>query len=645
MEFQSAKSSITISFSVRIEECESKGKLLFIFLDRRFPVKPYVFAFEDLKTEKVVSFDSGNGDLPECIVEPSILMEIYGSRKYERTYMIEKSIRLNFEKFKNLKVLNFGGGCRIFVGNRKIFKKSLAFYYYQRAPEFEMKNLMAEHMKITNYNMLRSMNFDRIKNYAIYARRDVRLDVPILTQLLSESVWLKGITNEGFWRNLLGVLKRSIELLEDLGPGDSHHLVHRKPRPFDVKTHWVDMLCLIPNRCMNYRTDWPQDIYHEPYYSNVGDCEDLTEVIMLLYSAFINFEFSSDEYELLQMKKWAKLYVPCFTFCLSRVGKFSVGGEEQPTGHVCALFVSKWLFSERVNVEKLKKLMLERDPKFMHEGNVDRDILIGESTSMVAPFLSNPRSPYEPYSVSEFKLISQLGKVVAFSNHEDVKDVLGVRTIGEPSRDFFKNFAILFTPYFNQLDRACGYNSFILGYSKKSDSDFLEKPSYGITLDELVRLSGKEETKSLHIVALPEITGKLLRLCKLFSNFLGHVPTMKYDETKQGFHSICANQNSFVKDVDTSAMDKLADDHKLSLGSKYEMLSYAHLSDQDASSDDIVRGMNSFLESNGLKVAYERWEVMKDLRGHFLMFYRKKCEQRLRIPTANGFLKHLYPEK
>ena len=59
---------------------------------------------------------------------------------------------------------------------------------------------------------------------------------------------------------------------------------------FDPEIHWLEVLNFVGWTCFNYADDLPPrgDQFYPPYFSNVGDCEDFTFVLIHFHKFYIN---------------------------------------------------------------------------------------------------------------------------------------------------------------------------------------------------------------------------------------------------------------------------------------------------------------------------------------------------------------------
>jgi len=486
------------------------------------------------------------------------------------------------------------------------------------------------------YFLDNNFDFTKLEKVAIFYRDDLMYRMDLLSQLIVKNA--KDYSNPDAWLNLLGKLKEAYVFLKDMKTATSNTKIMKKPRPIEVKTSWVDLICYIVTRGYNYRTDYPKDNYSEPSTNKNGDCEDLSLIILAFYQLFTSCDFLDDKYnELMQMQRYARRYIPFFTFCLTGSQQFGAAASvpNSASGHICTFFISKVSFMNRIKDEKLKKMMWLKDKSNIVHDEGDRHYLIGESTNLVRPFIEDDNyDGFDPVTFSTLQKMLQIQNIVSY---ETVDDNVTVRVISDPNSDFYRKFGMLFTPYFYNLEPNAKnvYYGVVCG---TKNTQMGKKPFYGIDFEDFNLYS-----KNMSFHPLPPLPNQFVKLSENMSRY--QVPLTLFKFGKNGFESSIEEGSElfYPKFKLDKRFEQKLNQMKMTndLNGQYEMRAYAYLSDEDMNSENMRLSLIQFLKSNDIKVKHKQQELNYDTNTHLFGFYKKKQNPIVYlniVPVSNKFL-------
>jgi hypothetical protein len=375
------------------------------------------------------------------------------------------------------------------------------------------------------------------------------------------------------------------------------------------------------------------------------NCEDLSLVIIHQYYMFIYCKFKDKV--LIEMQNHARKYIPFFTFCLSGTKKFGVSSDKinQPTGHICITFFSKRWILTRLKDEKLIKFMLQNDNFFklfstetLFKDMQKHKFFIGESTNIVSPFIENLE--YKGFDEKSLDDISKLLKIRARVNFETVSDKVGVRFISDPNSDFYRNFGLMFTPYFYILNPKAKYSTYGFVCATKHEKKN-KLPYYGINFDDLIVFN-----ENIMFCPLPPASREFIKQSEVNSRFQIPKPTFKIINRK--FESITneGSGNFYNYTYNDNFFKKLKEYYIKEKDKNYEFISYCFMSDEDMYTEKIRNELIDYLETNKIKMKYVRQDLAFDTSTHFFVFYSQESDIPYLniIPVGNQFVYDSLPE-
>ena len=633
-------SSVQVKFKVKFVGNVSENDIkLQVHLDKAFNTKSTIISTKG--KEVAIQYD-----LPkfpdEAKTNPCVIIEAYRKRKqtFTRTgiYKINlySLILENIHKKKDYVIYHTNKPMyRILISGFEIkgdFKHDLS-------PQLDqiVSKSIDEISSSMYYYLDNNFDFSRLDKVAIFYRDDLMYRMDLLSQLIIKHAEV--YSNQDAWLNLFGKLEEAYEFVKDMETATLNTKIMKKPRPIDVKTSWVDLICYIVTRGYNYRTDYPKDNYSEPSTNKIGDCEDLSLVILAFYQLFTKCDFSKDKkYEILmEMQRYARRYIPFFTFCLTGSQQFGAAASvpNSSSGHICTFYISKVSYMNRLKDDNLKRLMLMKDKVNIVHKKGDHHYLIGESTNLVRPYIED--SNYDGFDPVTFSTLQKMLQIQNIVSYETVDDNVSVRVISDPNSDFYRKFGMLFTPYFYNLDpkRKNVYYGVVCATKNTQRG---KKPFYGIDFEDFNSFSD-----NMCFYPLPPLPDQFVKLSENMSRYQTPLTLFKFG--KNGFESSIAEGSELFYPkfkVDKDFNKKLQKfNMSIELNGQYEMRAYSYLSDEDMKSENIKQSLLQFLELNDIKMKYIIQELNHDTNTHLFGFYKKKQNPISYVnivPVSNKFL-------
>ncbi len=626
---------VVIKFKIKfVTNLEDQIKIL-VNLDKSFSTKPFVIEKPNVTKEIKFEIDKIPSESRE---DPCVILHTQKIR--DNTFIRTKIYKISFFELTKSRSHSASG---FIIEHKSLTKFRIYITDFEIIGKFEQKfhpmldgyilNSVNGYTETVYHYLNNNFSFKKLDKVAIFYRDDLLYRMDLLSQLMVSASG--DLSNEEAWKNLFDKMLESIEELKDFKMTNVNRRIMKKPRPYDPKTSWIDLIMYIPTKGYNYRTDYPKDNYSEPYFIKIGDCEDISLVILHFYYMFINCTFSRKYKRLIEMQKYARMYIPFFTFCISGAKRVTASGEvlNMPSGHICAFFISKWSFMKSVKDRRLIKLMKEKDPFFkMKEKEPHHKYLIGESTNIVKPYLE--KVDYKGFDADAFEAIKKLLGINVRINFESVSDNVGVRVISDPNPGFYKNFGMLFTPYFYLLDREKKFNVFGFVCATKNEEKN-ELPYYGITFKDFIAFE-----ENIMFYPFPVVSKNFIKLSEKSSRYQIPIPFFKMKDGK--FEKITSNDSPdfYNYTYDDPFFKKLPKYFIKKDDKNYKVVAYCYLSDEDVHTKGIRNSLIDRLGTNDMKIKYIPQQLSYDTTTHFFKFYDRKKEMVYveMIPVANKFL-------
>lgn len=616
--------SMQIEFDISYKSSLNNIYQYIIRLDKSFHTKSVIVK----KPNKVnkICFQSSK-IYPESRDNPCLIIESYSKRNqtWIRSHIFKQSLYV-LKNEKNIKIANSN-----FIISIQNFKITGKFDHIVNADISDINNEYIDNYSQSVFLFLDKFKQDRLQKVAIFYRDDLLHKMDMLSQLIVTPEICMVNTNPEAWLNLYEKMVESIDVLQDMELSTINRRIMKRPRKITKDSyHFVDLIMYIPTKGYNYRSDFPRDNYSEPYFNKIGDCEDLTLAAIHFYYYFVNCKLPrTDKYlPLITHQDMAMQFIPFFTFCITGGAKAGTSGiPNAASGHICAYFISKYWFMQKLEDKKLVALM-QKDKSIK---KISRKYLIGESTNLVSPYIEDYNfTGFDPDTLSVFQKMLQITKQLNFKN---LSDYATVRVISNPNATFYEFFGLIFTSYFYNMMANASYVPYGFVCATKGEKNKLH---YGISFEDFDSFD-----PNIAFYTLPPIPKDHIRMSRINSRYQIPPPTFKMVKGKFERSESSTSPMFYSYNFNTIFFKEL-ENYKLKDYSAHKLLAYAFISDEDIFYTDLQIQILNFLKENNIKIKYIRQKLNYDTNTHLFLFYLPSVKHQNVIIFQNRVARRYY---